>query len=170
MTEAAIIAGALVDVRNVGTHKSVKLTIHVPEEHATRVVAAFGWPTGVNPVSVAIARLESPLPLHSAEAAPRPAPRAPQPLPAGENKSKRSFDEMAPSQQAGMLSQDRAFRLFLAEKFDMPIPDPDEAASVIRHHCKVTSRAQIKPDNAEWSALVLAYRLWARAPAHGVEA
>ena len=73
MTEAAIIAGSLVDVRNVGTHKSVKLTIHVPEEHATRVVAAFGWPTGVNPVSVAIARLEQPLPPHPAVAAPRPA-------------------------------------------------------------------------------------------------
>ena len=57
MTEAAIISGSLVDVRNVGTHKSVKLTIHVPEEYATKVVAAFGWPTGVNPVHVAIARL-----------------------------------------------------------------------------------------------------------------
>lgn len=57
MTDAAIISGSLVDVRNVGTHKSVKLTIHVPEEYAMKVVEAFGWPTGVNPVPVAIAHM-----------------------------------------------------------------------------------------------------------------
>ena len=57
MTDAAIM-GSLVDVRNVGTHKSVKLTIHTPEEYAMKVVDPFGWPTGVNPIPVAIARLD----------------------------------------------------------------------------------------------------------------
>jgi len=54
---AAAIAAQLVDMRNVGTHKVMKLTIHVPEEQALAAIAAFGWPTGVNPVPIAIARL-----------------------------------------------------------------------------------------------------------------
>jgi hypothetical protein len=58
MTDAAIISGSLVDVRNVGSAKSVKLTVHVPEEYARKVIDAFGWPTGATPVSVAIARLD----------------------------------------------------------------------------------------------------------------
>lgn len=54
----AILAGSLVDVRNIGVHKSVRLTIHVPQELAMRVFECFGWPTGATPVSVAIARFD----------------------------------------------------------------------------------------------------------------
>lgn len=57
MTDAAIIAGALVDMKNVSTHKCMRLIIDVPAENALKVIAAFGWPTMVNPVSVAVARL-----------------------------------------------------------------------------------------------------------------
>lgn len=53
----AAIAGSLVSMKNVGAHKSVVLTLHVPEEHALKVIEAFGWPTMANPVSVAVARL-----------------------------------------------------------------------------------------------------------------
>lgn len=95
------------------------------------------------------------------EATPRPAPTG-QAAPAGDGK--RPFADIPAPQQAGMLSQDRAFRLFLAEQFEMPIPDPDEAASVIRHHCEVKSRAHLTSDNAKWSELVLAFRLWQRHP------
>jgi len=57
MKNAAAISAQLVDVRNVGQHKCVKLTLHVPAEQAGMVMAAFGWPTQVDPVPVAIARL-----------------------------------------------------------------------------------------------------------------
>jgi len=106
--------------------------------------------------------VQRPVPLNAAVEAPRPVP--PIPLPAGAAKERRAFGDMRPAQQAGILCNERAFRLFLAEKFDMPLPDPDEAASVIRHHCKVSSRAEIKPDNAGWSDIVLAYRLWQNHP------
>lgn len=184
MTEAAIIAGALVDVRNVGTHKSVKLTIHVPEEHATRVVAAFGWPTGVNPVSVAIARLNPTKevmpdnPQHNPpETQPRPVTDR-QASPVGENKPKREWGEMSPAQQAGILCNETAFHLFLREKHrnlwlgsikrlennGRPNEPADVAAATIRSLCNVMSRREITRDNADWSALVLAYRLWQREP------
>lgn len=56
---AAAIAAQLVDMRNVGTHKVLKLTIHIPEEQALAAIAAFGWPTGVDPVPIAIARMKT---------------------------------------------------------------------------------------------------------------
>lgn len=57
MNKPAAISAQLVDMRNVGTHKCLKLTLHVPEEQALDAIAAFGWPTGAAPVPVAIARL-----------------------------------------------------------------------------------------------------------------
>lgn len=175
MIDARAISAQLVDIRNVGTHKVVKLTLHAPEEHAMKIMEMFGWPTGVNPIPVALARLDltkggdapalqqPPLPSDGRnETQPRPVTDR-QASPAGADKQRKSFSEMSPAQQSGMLSQDRAFRMFLAEKFDMPIPDPDEAASVIRHYCNVKSRAEIKADNVGWSELVLGYRVWQRA-------
>jgi hypothetical protein len=57
MQDAAVISGSLVDAKNVNTHKVMRLIIDVPAENALKVIAAFGWPTMVNPVSVAVARL-----------------------------------------------------------------------------------------------------------------
>lgn len=165
MTEAAIISGSLVDVRNVGTHKSVKLTIHVPEELAMKVMEAFGWPTGVSPVAVAIARLEVSRPVSQAEDRPGPALPPPAARPVRAEKEKRPFNELAPAQQAGILCGEQLFRFFLAEKFPQvwTITNRDPA-SAVREICKVDSRADIKPDNADWSALVLAFRLWKNHP------
>ncbi len=53
----AVIAGNLVDAKNVNTHKVFRLVIDVPAEHAVRVIEAFGWPTMAAPVPVAVARL-----------------------------------------------------------------------------------------------------------------
>lgn len=164
MTAAAIIAGSLVDVKNVNSHKCMRLIIDVPAENALKVIAAFGWPTMVNPVSVAVARLnEAPSPsLRGVSSSGEREPASDPGLAMG--RERRAFTDMSPAQQAGMFCSDRAFRLFLAEKFDMPLPDPEEAANVIRHHCKVKSRKDITTDNADWLGLVLAYRLWQREP------
>src|SRR5262245_12050060 len=58
MTDARAISVQLVDIRNVDTHKVVKLTLHAPQEQALKLTELFGWPTGVNPVPVALARME----------------------------------------------------------------------------------------------------------------
>lgn len=57
MSKTSAIDAYLVDVKNVNTHKVVELKIHVPQERAMEVFELFGWPTMVNPVSIAIARL-----------------------------------------------------------------------------------------------------------------
>lgn len=124
---------------------------------------------------------EQPLPPHPAAAAPRPAPSSPQPLPVGENKQKRSFEDMPAPQQAGMLCGDKAFQKFLCEEYErywVGVSDdgrylsdrsPPErwkaiASVVVRMICDVDSRAELTHDNAKWSSLVLAYRLWQRHP------
>ena len=68
MSDAAIIQGSLIDVRNAGQHKEVILKIAVPAELAMRVLDAFGWPTAVNPVSVAVARLREEVIANSGDA------------------------------------------------------------------------------------------------------
>lgn len=173
MTEAAIISGSLVDVRNVGTHKSVKLTIHVPEELAMKVMEAFGWPTGVSPVAVAVARLEpvSQRVQPRSHAGNKPGRSAQPTVPAEQvvraDKERRRFDEMAPAQQAGVLCGEQAFRKFLSEEFSrLWLITHNDPAAVVREICEVNSRADIKPDNTLWSALVLKYRLWQREPTY----
>jgi hypothetical protein len=78
----------------------------------------------------------------------------------------------SPAQIAGYLCTTPLFQRFLREKYldvwSMCITDgapPDKvAASAVRILCDVDSRADIKPNNADWSALQLAFRLWENHP------
>lgn len=60
MNNRAAIAAQITDIRQRGTTKSVVLKVEIPEERALEAIQAFGWPTGANPVPVAIARLQEP--------------------------------------------------------------------------------------------------------------
>jgi len=169
MTDAAIIAGSLVDVRNVGSAKSVKLTVHVPEEYARKVIDAFGWPTGAAPVSVAVARLDE-RKVVSAERQTRTTdtpPRLDSNASAGADKPKKS-----PAQIAGYLCTLPLFQAFLRERYEPQwlectadtYSDDKTAAAVVREICKVNSRADLTDKNTEWNALQLAFRLWENHP------
>jgi hypothetical protein len=178
MQDAAIISGSLVDVRNVGTHKSVKLTIHVPEELAMKVVAAFGWPTGAAPVLVAIACLDDKLPRRVVDKPPAetsPRPMTPEiGVSAGDDKPPDLVlrREKSPAQIAGYLCTLGSFQTFLREKFtDQWVPNAvpgrskeDVAKETLYDICTVTSRTQLTKDNTEWHALQLAFRLWENHP------
>lgn len=130
------------------THKSVALTVEVPQEYAQALVAAFGWPTRVSPVSVAIARL-------AGEAIQEK----------GEGRKKEHWADMAPSKQAAILCQDPEFRAFMAER---SLPIQQGVISVedgVRMACGVTSRADIDPDGDSghwWRCLMLNYGDWIR--------
>ena len=141
MSNAAAFRATIHGLRTVPSRGVLQVTIEAPIEqlqHVAKIAEHGKW--------VAVARIAETAAVVPAE------------------KERRAFTDMSPAQQAGMLCADRAFRLFLAEKFDMPLPDPEEAANVIRHHCKVKSRKDITADNAGWSDIVLAYRLWQREP------
>lgn len=162
MTAFRAISAQLVDIRNVGTHKVVKLTLHAPEEHAMAIMRAFGWPTMVAPVPVALARLNE-------NAAAEQPPRQDQSVgvPAGADKSAKS-----PAQIAGYLCTQIAFQKFLREQYrsqwllNTVDGDPPEnvAARTVRVLCNVESRADISEKNGDWSGLLLAYKLWQNHP------
>ena len=97
-------------------------------------------------------------------------PRQSIPRAAGAHKERRSFSDLSPAQQAGILANEAAFGVFLREKFDtawMTCFDGDSlqtAASTIRYLCDVDSRRELTRENAKWTSLVLAYRLWQQEP------
>lgn len=166
MSKAAAIAAQLVDIRNVGTHKVVKLTIHVPAEQAGLVFDAFGWPTGVDPVPVALARLRD-----SGETE-----RVPSPLreargqscdgSASASRHKQSWHDMSPAQQAGLLCGDPLFQQFLFEMHGCPEKTSSDAAEHVRIHCGVASRREINNEDRSgrlWRDLVADFRVFERA-------
>jgi hypothetical protein len=79
------------------------------------------------------------------------------------------------AQQAGILCSDRAFQKFLGENIapDANFDDCSEqaakdlAASIVRHHCLVQSRSDLRehtPNGRLWRGLVMDFRAWMREP------
>jgi hypothetical protein len=151
MKPAAIMAN-LVDVRNVAAHKSVRLEIHVPSEQAGEVLKAFGWPTMVDPVQVAIARIH---PEKSVSAPPTPANDDPK--------------QWSLAQQAGYLCKKPSFAKFLKETLGLVVSNPDGAAEYVRLYCRVSSRSELISNTEagnRWLMLQSAYDAWVAEPAH----
>jgi len=164
MNAPAAIEAQLVDMRNVGTHKVLRLTIHVPEEQALATIAAFGWPTGVAPVPIAIARLndsEVVPPANDKQPRTETSPRQERSTPDG---AKTKFRDMRLPNQAGILCDTPAFRKFLNETQAYIVGDtPEDAAQVVRELCGVSSRSDIRPrcpSGDKWTRLVDEYRTW----------
>src|SRR6185312_6526278 len=143
MTKLAAISASLVDVRNIAAHKCVRLEIHVPAEQAGMVLDAFGWPTAVDPVPVAIARLETQ----------KPASDAGTSNSSGfvRRKERRAFSDLPLPQQAALRCSDMEFRRFLREELEFSANDESGAAQFVRAFCDVGSRAElgITGSNAE---------------------
>lgn len=181
MTDLAAIAAQLVDIQNDRQHKgSIKVTIHVPAEQGAELTAAFGWPTHTNPVPVALARLDlnkikqtgvatpvegdAPGPSTLAVACKASASESGRGQP-----SRKSWHEMEPSQQAGILCADKTFQAFLAADLDVEpgIINEEFAKAEVCARCGVNSRSDIKTGtiaSAFWRDLVSDYRAWCHEP------
>ena len=149
MTKPAAISAQLVDVRNIGMHKCIKLTLHVPAEQAPEIMAAFGWPTATDPVPVALARLEV-MP-------DRPAREPDPPARAHIAPEKRLV------QQAGMCCRDPVFRKFMVEEGKARSADKIEVTEAVRFYCGVDSRAEIIPGTPagdKWDHLWSRFQAW----------
>ena len=155
MSAPAAIQAQLVDVRNVSSHKCVRLEIHVPAEQAGLVMAAFGWPTMADPVPVALARL-----VEDARVNPEHA------------KERRPFTELPLAQQAALRCQEPDFARFLQERQGpggVSMLDgsdtTDWVASHVRYLCDVKSRADIGKTLISknlWTDLEAEYWAWQR--------
>lgn len=146
----AAIMGQLVDAKNVSVHKCLRLTIDVPAEQAMHVIETLGWPTQVNPVPVAVARL-------------MPQAEAPADKPAAVRKPVAPDKRLA--QQAGIVCAEPAFWRFLEEtKMREHISDADEAAMHVRILCgHVDSRRELvvgTPAGDAWERLHGQYLGW----------
>jgi hypothetical protein len=153
MSAPAAIQAQLVDVRNVSSHKCVRLEIHVPAEQAGLVMAAFGWPTMADPVPVALARLDL-----KATANPEA------------TKERRTFTELPYAQQAAMRCQEPDFQRFMMATgrrltITLGKPDAEEVADSVRELCGVLSRKELDthPSAGErWREIEAEYWAWQR--------
>ncbi len=155
----AAILGSLVDMKNVAVHKSVRLIIDIPAEQAEDIIKAFGWPTQVNPVPVAVARLTPSAAESPATVIPSAAPAERPPTRGFSAETPRSWHSLPYPQQAGIRSNDGLFRAFLKEDRKWK-GEPDE---FIRQYCGVSSRAFIKAGTEagkKWEVLNQAFESW----------
>ena len=147
MNAPAAIQAQLVDVRNVSSHKCVRLEIHVPAEQAGTVMAAFGWPTMAEPVPVALARL-NPIAIANSDQA----------------KDRKPFTELPFAQQAAMRCNEPGFWAFIRERGNTCL-SAEDAARYVRLHCNVRSRKDITPGTPagdRWAALEAEFYAWQR--------
>ncbi len=146
------IDGNLVDVKNVNTHKCVRLVIDVPAERAASIIAVFGWPTMVDPVPVAVARLVVPDNVVQIAARPR---------------GERSWSDMSLAQQAGIRCNEPAFWTFLREIGESSCNDAEAAAAYVRLACGgLHSRSELDKNSAaarKWRDMDRSYRAWLQA-------
>jgi hypothetical protein len=147
MTDPAVFQGALVNLKNSPTHKSIVLQIEVPEEYGEAIVRAFGWPTRVKPLSVAVARLEGP----------GEQPKSPEP-----REEPKRFYELTPAQQAAILCKEEDFAEFLKTTVPHKFCKTDPVGAV-RDYCEVESRSEIKEGTEagrRWREILNRYRHW----------
>ena len=137
MKGEAVIEGYLVKITQVDTHKSARLIIDIPQEQAMAALLAFGqWPTGSEPLRVAIARLD---------------PNAKPEKPKG--------GKLA--QRAGIVCEEGAFITFLSEKY--PLRLGIGIVPLVREICGVESRVELDHDELaalKFNELLSQYKAW----------
>lgn len=177
----AVITGSLVDAKNVHTHKSLRLIIDVPAEHAQKVFEAFGWPTMASPVSVAVARLSETAEQrsnHSAQGGAdsfrvsegsRPASASP----ASDRKPLLLASKIAMT--CGSLTFQRWLKqsrpslwgtaAYRCEARGKTTTEDEIAAELVRIFCGVESRREISGDRYatdRWGSLTAEFEMWQR--------
>lgn len=159
MTTAAI-AATYVDFKNVKTRRVVQIVFEVPAHKAEEALKMLGIPDAAQERWFAIAALKdqevfSCLP----EAKPQPVSDKPQ---AG---AKRSWNDLAPSQQAGIRCEQDAFLRFLEEERKQDLIEGGCVADTVRLICGVSSRSELNTNHKArviWHQLNDQYEAWMR--------
>ncbi len=144
------------DWRLIKTRKVVQIVLEVPLEASGRAYDVLGgMPNAGSEVWCAVARLKK-KPESETILDPPPAYASAE--------AKKSWHQMKPAQQAGILCNELSFLQFLRVKGYHHAISPASAAEIVRKHCNVTSRSEIAPDNNLWRDLVSNYRAWMHEP------
>lgn len=114
---------------------------------------------------VAIGDNEEPLPTTTVEEPAREVPKPPAP------RTPKSWHQMSPAQQAGLLCSEVQFQRFLIETYGRHSPGladaAENAAVIVREACCVQSRREIVSGSVpaqRWRDIVADYRAWDRYP------
>lgn len=162
---AAAISAMLVDVRNVATHKCIRLEIHVPAEQAAAVMAAFGWPTMVDPVPVALARLKPGSSAGSEQRTSNSEVAGSNPAPA--TKDRKAWADLPCSQQAAIRCGEVPFQKFMSEYNVGQVHNAETCAQAVRCVTGCDSRSELNeygPKQDIWREIEAEYKTWLRVP------
>jgi hypothetical protein len=80
-----------------------------------------------------------------------------------EERERRSWSELSPTNQAGIRCADPAFQTFLRETKDQRCAGTDDAAMIVRKLCGVNSRAALATNSnagEKWHSLQVEYEAW----------
>ena len=144
------VAGTYFDLKFIKTRKVAQMIVEVPIERAGEVVALFGTPMPDQEVWVAVAPLKTALPatarlkaLHEQIF----------------EKPKRKWDELKPSEQAGIACADEGFQKWVGS-LGWEVSEAG-AAACVRRECDVESRREFDRDpiaETKWHTLYARYQ------------
>lgn len=166
------------DWKLIRTRAVVQIVLEVPVEQADHAYNVLGgMPNSSKEIWVGVARFKPGTEVMPNTGEPQSASSKPdKTVPALDSttpaRARKSWHEMPPAQQAGILCADKSFQKFLGGYIvdaDGPIRqkqtiDEGFAAQAIRSLCKVRSRTEITRDNSDWTKIVTNYRAWMREP------
>lgn len=162
MTGKAAFQATYSDWKLIKTRSAVQIVFEVPVEQAGLAYEVLGgMPKPGAEVWCAIARLQQ----QPKEDAEKPRPHAASTSPTGG--AHRSWHEMSPAQQAGILCAEPTFWKFCGEWLGGTVSNEEECIHAVREYCGVQSRKQIVPNEMSgmnWGVMAGEYRAWMRAP------
>lgn len=162
MSQAAAFQATYSDWKLIRTRKVVQIVLEVPVEQAGLAYEVLGgMPRTDSEIWCAVARLQQ------KESAAQPRPSSSDNAPHAGGAHSKSWHEMTPAQQAGLLCNDPAFANFLRGAFPALWTGAADCAVIVRKLCQVNSRSELNLDNEaamKWRGLVSDYRAWMRSP------
>ena len=163
----ATFSASYADWKLIKTRRCVQIVLEVSLEAANEAYEALGgMPNAGTETWVAVARLDLQAIKETASGvAVREASDAHHGEQHGASRPSKSWGELEPSQQAGLLCNDPQFQAFLAADIsvDRHVINEEAARNEVLLRCKIGSRSQIKPGSAAaqlWRTLVSDYRAW----------
>jgi hypothetical protein len=159
MTTRAAFQGYYSDLKFIKTRSVAQVVIEIPIESGDAFVQAFGTPNPASEVLVAIARM-NPTPVAEEPKALAPPDR-------------RSWDQLRPSQQAGIRCSEPAFQRYLREEYaaawghaafdDALTTDAKRAAECVRNIFGIATRAELDSNfgkGQRWCDMLVDFDVW----------
>lgn len=160
MTDAAVISARYCGrIRIVNSRKAVVVEVETDIAHIQHVLDVLGVPATGDEVPVALCRLTD----SALRNAPDAQPAGDAPPPVSPATPKQRWEDMRPSVQAGILSEDPDFAEYLLSCRHIAEPNRETAIRWIRSECGVRSRRDLDADAdaaGKWRGIAAGFQAW----------